>query len=127
MYAKDKQSNIDIIRIVSEIKSKYRGDARTRTPTNYNLSEQTEFVIYYMHAGGMQVRLRTYKLRVKSYELRACACQIDPGQIEIVSTVFLHVPFRDNRGVMLSQPDLSQMDPSQQYSYSYSFSASTAV
>ena len=45
MYAKDIQNNIDIIRIVSEIKSKYRGDARTRTPTNYNLSEQTEFVI----------------------------------------------------------------------------------
>ena len=45
MYAKDKQNNIDIIRIVSEIKSKYRGDARTRTPTNYNLSEQTKFVI----------------------------------------------------------------------------------
>ena len=45
MYAKDKQNTIDIIRIVSEIKSKYRGDARTRTPTNYHLSEQTEFVI----------------------------------------------------------------------------------
>ena len=47
MYAKDKQNNIDIRRIVSEIKSKYRGDARTRTPTNYNLSEQTEFVIVF--------------------------------------------------------------------------------
>ena len=45
MYAKDIQNNIGITRIVSEIKSKYRGDARTRTPTNYNLSEQTEFVI----------------------------------------------------------------------------------
>ena len=49
MYAKDIQNNIDITRIVSEIKSNYRGDARTRTPTNYNLSEQTEFVITCMH------------------------------------------------------------------------------
>ena len=54
MYAKDKQNNIDIRRIVSEIKSKYRGDARTRTPTNYNLSEQTEFVtkIRYLAVAG---------------------------------------------------------------------------
>ena len=74
MYAKDIQNNIDITRIVSEIKSKYRGDARTRTPTNYNLSEQTEFVI---RTGERVPRVLsgstlTYRMSLENRNIRLC-------------------------------------------------------